>query len=44
MQSRAVSVAAQKKGGDSHHPIWRLLGMSISVLSMFSGLGVDEIM
>ena len=31
--SRAVSVAAQKNGGDSDHPIWRACGMTISISS-----------
>ena len=33
--SRAVSVAEQKNGGDSHHPIWREWGTTISMSSMF---------
>ena len=33
MTSRAVSEAAQKNGGDSHHLIWRLLGTTIWVSS-----------
>jgi hypothetical protein len=33
MTSLAVSDAAQKNGGDSHHPIWRLLGTTIFVSS-----------
>jgi hypothetical protein len=35
MRSRAVSVAAQKKAGDSAHPIWRLWGTTSRMLSMF---------
>ena len=34
MTSLAVSDAAQKNGGDSHHPIWRLLGTSSSHLAV----------
>ena len=34
MTSRAVSVAAQKKGGDSHQPIWRQFGTTSMMLSM----------
>ena len=41
MMSRAVSVAAQKYGGDSHHPIWRELGTTISISSMLSTGEVD---
>ena len=41
MTSRAVSDAAQKNGGDSHHPIWRLFGtticMSLKSVSGFVG-------
>ena len=33
MTSLAVSVAVQKSGGDSHHPIWRLVGTTISMSS-----------
>ena len=35
MTSQAVSEAAQKKGGDSHHPIWRHLGTTVRVSSIF---------
>ena len=34
MTSRAVSDAAQKNGGDSHQPIWRLLGTTMLMSSM----------
>ena len=41
--SRAVSVAAQKYGGDSHHPICRELGTTIYVSSRVAVGDVDGI-
>ena len=38
MMSLAVSVAAQKKGGDSVQPIWRACGTTSSVLSKLVGV------
>ena len=37
MMSQAVSVPEQNRGGLSHHPIWRLLGTTISTSSMEDG-------
>ena len=36
MTSRAVSVSAQKKGGDSHHPIFRLFGATMQMLFVYA--------